>query len=111
MVLGIWEWTTHGLLFHVDLLHEPSHGQAYHGLCYTSCGALAAMEDGKIGPRCVIDPMIYCTMRGHSTTELCLAVFTVIHAHTINMKIAKGLSRTEQCLVVHSQPMHGCPEI
>ena len=34
------------------LLYAPSHRQdnTYHGLCYTSCGALAGMRNSSIGP-------------------------------------------------------------
>ena len=34
------------------LLYAPSHRQdnTYHGLCYTSCGALAGMRNSSMGP-------------------------------------------------------------
>ena len=34
------------------LLYAPSHRQdnTYHGLCYTSCGALAGTRNGSMGP-------------------------------------------------------------
>ena len=41
----------------------------YHELCYTSCSALAGMRNSSMGPPCGIDPMSYCTMSKHSTTE------------------------------------------
>ena len=43
----------HGLLFPInskDVLHAPSYRQdsTYHGLCYTSCGALAGTRNTRI---------------------------------------------------------------
>ena len=45
----------HGLLFSINskvLLYAPSHRQdnAYHGLCYTSRGALAGTRNSSMGP-------------------------------------------------------------
>ena len=45
----------HGLLFPITarvLLYSPSHRQdsTYHGLCYTSCGALAGTRNSSMGP-------------------------------------------------------------
>ena len=45
----------HGLLFPIDsnvLLYAPSHRQdnTYHGLCYTSHGALAGTRNSSMGP-------------------------------------------------------------
>ena len=44
----------HGLLFTLAarvLLYAPSHRQdnTYHGLCYTSCGALAGTRNSSMG--------------------------------------------------------------
>ena len=35
-----------------DLLYAPSHRQdnTYHGLCYTSCGALGGKRNSSMGP-------------------------------------------------------------
>ena len=46
----------HGLLFPISskgsFKYAPSHRQnsTYHGLCYTSCGALAGMRNSSMGP-------------------------------------------------------------
>ena len=45
----------HRLLFPITarvLLYASSHRQdnTYHGLCYTSCGALAGMRNSSMGP-------------------------------------------------------------
>ena len=45
----------HGLLFPINsnvLLYAQSHRQdsTYHGLCYTSCGALAGTRNNSMGP-------------------------------------------------------------
>ena len=45
----------HGLLFPINrrvLLYAPSHRQdsTYHGLCYTSRGALAGTRNSSMGP-------------------------------------------------------------
>ena len=37
----------HGLLFY---MHHPRQGSTYHGLCYTSCGALVGMRNSSMGP-------------------------------------------------------------
>ena len=37
----------------------------YHGLCYSSCGALAGMRNSSIGPPWRIDPRTHCTMSEH----------------------------------------------
>ena len=48
-------------------------GSTYHGLCYTSQGALAVTRKHTMGPLCQIDLMTHHTMSGCSTTELYLA--------------------------------------
>ena len=50
------------------LLYASSHRQddTYHGLCYTSRGALAGTRNGLIGPPWRIDPTIHRTMSEHS---------------------------------------------
>ena len=64
----------HGLLFQLarDLLYALIHGQVstYHGLCFSSRGALAGTRNSLMGPLLEIDPTI---MNGRSTTELHLA--------------------------------------
>ena len=52
------------------LLYAPSHRQdsTYHGLCYTSRGALAGTRNSSTGPRRPISPLAYAL-----TTELHLA--------------------------------------
>ena len=57
--------SVHGLFFSISL-------------CYTSCGALAAMRNSSIGPQWGIDPMTHHIMsRYHGTTltlEQCLTL-------------------------------------
>ena len=50
------------------LLYALSHRQdsTYHSLCYTSHGALAGTRNNSMGTPGRIDPMIHCTMSGHS---------------------------------------------
>ena len=55
------------------LLYAPSHRQdsTYHGLCYTSCGALAGTRNSSMGPPHEgIDPTTHRTMSERSTSEL-----------------------------------------
>ena len=46
------------------LLYAPSHRQdnTYHGLCYTSRGALAGTRNSSMGPSWRIDPTTHRTM-------------------------------------------------
>ena len=50
------------------LLYASSHRQdnTYHGLCYTSRGALAGTRNSPMGPPWRIDPMTHRTMSEHS---------------------------------------------
>ena len=50
------------------LLYVSSHRQdsTYHGLCYTSCGALAGMRNSSMGPPWRIDPTTHRTMSERS---------------------------------------------
>ena len=54
----------HGLAARVPL-YAPSHRQngTYHGLWYTSHGALAGTRNSSMGPPWRIDPMTQCTTR------------------------------------------------
>ena len=55
------------------LLYAPSHIQdnTYHGLCYTSRGALAGTRNSSMGPPpWRIDPTTHRTMSERSTSEL-----------------------------------------
>ena len=55
------------------LLYAPSHRQdsTYHGLCYTSRGALAGTTNSSMGPpQWRIDPTTHRTMNERSTSEL-----------------------------------------
>ena len=55
------------------LLYAPSHRQdnTYHGLCYSSCGALAGTRNSSMGPTPKrIDPTTHRTMSERSTSEL-----------------------------------------
>ena len=60
------------------LLYVLYHRQesTYHGLCYTSCGALAGTRNSLIGSPSGIDLTTSCTTRECSTTELHSAPFT-----------------------------------
>ena len=55
-----------------DLLYAPSHRQdsTYHGLCYTSRGALAGTRNSSMGPPWRIDPTTRRTMSERSPSEL-----------------------------------------
>ena len=50
------------------LLYAPSHRQdsTYHGLCYTSRGALAGTRNSLMGTPCRIDPTTHRTMSERS---------------------------------------------
>ena len=54
------------------LLYAPSHRQdsTYHGICYTSCGALAGTRNSSMGSPWRIDPTTHHTMSKRSTSEL-----------------------------------------
>ena len=49
-------------------IYAPSHRQdnTYHGLCYTSRGALAGTRNSSMGPPWRIDPTTHRTMSGRS---------------------------------------------
>ena len=55
----------------IYLLYAPFQRQdsTYHGLRYTSCGALAGMINSSMGQPWGIDPMIHRTTNGRSTTR------------------------------------------
>ena len=57
------------------LLYAPSLRQdsTYHGLCYTSRGALAGTRNSSMVPPRRIDPTTHLAMSRRSTTELHLA--------------------------------------
>ena len=50
------------------ILYASSHRQdnTYHGLCYTSCGALAGTRNSSMGPPWRINPTTHHTMNEHS---------------------------------------------
>ena len=50
------------------LLYAPSHrpDNTYHGLCYTSCGALAGTRNSSMGPPWRINPTTHRTMSERS---------------------------------------------
>ena len=50
------------------LLYASSrrHDKTYHGLCYTSRGALAGTRNSSMGPPCMIDPTTHRTMSERS---------------------------------------------
>ena len=54
------------------LLYAVSHrwDNTYHGLCYTSCGALAGTINRSMGPSWRIDPMTHHTMSERSYHRL-----------------------------------------
>ena len=55
-----------------NLLYTSVHKQdsTYHGLYYSSCGALAGTRNSSMSPPGGIDLMTHCTMSGCSTTKL-----------------------------------------
>ena len=57
------------------LLYAPSHRKdsTYHGICYTSCRALAGMRNSLMDSPWGIDPTTLSTMSRCSTIELHLA--------------------------------------
>ena len=65
------------------LLYAPSHRQdsTYHGLWYTSRGALAGTRNSSMGPSWGIDPTTHSNMSGRFTTELHLAPLWKEHNH------------------------------
>ena len=54
------------------LLYAPSHRQdsTYHGLCYTSRGALAGTRNSSMGPPWMINPTTHHTMSENSYHEV-----------------------------------------
>ena len=56
------------------LLYVSSHRQnnTYHGLCYTSCGALAGTTNSSMGRPLRIDPTTYRTVSGMVLGQRCL---------------------------------------
>ena len=46
-------------------MHHPRQDSTYHGLCYTSCGALGGTRNSSVGPPRGIDQTIHCTMSYH----------------------------------------------
>ena len=66
------------------LLYAPSHRQdsTYHGLCYTSRGALDGTRYSSMGPPWRIDPMFHHTISEHPYISLppyCKRPFPVNH--------------------------------
>ena len=64
------------------LLYASSHRQdnTYHGLCYTSRGALAGTRNSSMGPPLRIDPMTHRTMSErsyHGATSRSLVKYNV----------------------------------
>ena len=51
-------------------LHQPRQDNTYHGLCYTSCRALAGMRNNTMNPPRGIHPMTLYTMSRCSTISL-----------------------------------------
>ena len=70
------------------LLYAPSHRQdnTYHGLCYTSRGALAGTRNSSMGPW-RIDPTTHRTMSERSTSELRPAPTVWMSRHTNNVSL------------------------
>ena len=72
------------------LLYASSHrqGNTFHGLCYTSRGALAATRNSSMGPPWRIDPTTHRNMseRSYNGATSRSATHTHTHTHTdINM--------------------------
>ena len=108
MVSDIWYRTTHiareetrcrhiGYSFRFaasDLLHGSPHRQdnTYHGLCYTSRGALAGTRNSSMGPPWRIDPMTHRTMSEcsyHGATSRSRVLFTSPSWLVVNNKTLK----------------------
>ena len=49
-------------------MHHPT--GRYHGICYTSCEALAGIGNSIMGPPCGINTMTYRTMSKQATSEM-----------------------------------------
>ena len=43
-------------------MYHLRQNKTFHGLYYTSCGALAGMRNSSMGPLGEMDPMTHCTM-------------------------------------------------
>ena len=100
------------------LLYAPSHRQdsTYHGLCYTSSGALAGMRYSSTGPPWRIDPTTHRTMSEAFTTELHLAPVwveggtglahmsssTTLKSYNIKQSGAQWVARETFYLTTHS---------
>ena len=88
------------------LLYASSHRQAntYHGLCYTSRGALAGMRNSSMGPRWRIDPTTHRTMSECFTsilqfTHAWFLIWLVINNNVLN-KESRRSSMVERQLMV-----------
>ena len=51
-------------------MHQTNKDIAYHGICYTSCEAMAGTGYSIMSPPCGINPMTYRTMSKHTTSEM-----------------------------------------
>ena len=93
-----------------DLLYAPSHRQdnTYHGLCYTSRGALAGTRNSSIGPPHEGSIILECNiLRGtqndarthtHTHTNFCSYNFQNNHEHDVQpcMCVLKIYIRTHR---------------
>ena len=60
------------------ILYAPSPRQdnTYHGLCYTSRGALAGTRNSSMGPACSVVPPVYKTVQENILSRIILGVIT-----------------------------------
>ena len=86
----------HGLLFLINSKwswYAPSHWEdsTYHGLCWTSCGALAGMRNSSMGPPGEI----------HSMTSLLPTVAVVVFCHNLNSQLGNHTQNTYNKKLLH----------
>ena len=88
----------HGLLFSISckgsficIIHRQDN--TYHGLCYTSRGALSGMSNSWMGPPWRIDPTTHCTMSEcyyHPSVEgLCIQLEWTAHQKHACLTVVK----------------------
>ena len=69
----------HGLLFPISSKGSHRQDNTYHGLCYTSRGALAGTRNSSMGPPWRIDPTTHRTMSErfyHGATSHSISIMT-----------------------------------
>ena len=84
----------HGLLFSINIKGSHRQDNTYHGLCYTSRGALDGTRNSSMGPPRRIDPRTHRTMSKRSYHYGSLLIQSAARVHI-------STAPSEKCLDWH----------